>query len=119
MDRVGQAADLVLDRYEDKLMEIYLRGGWPSKVMKRIKGELTSTPSSGELNDLFSRQAYYSDAKAREELGYCPAFDIDLGIAKTVCWLRLHEVVPSDAAALEFLQQKLCASDVEAEELAV
>ncbi|MFK7734812.1 MAG: NAD-dependent epimerase/dehydratase family protein [Pirellulaceae bacterium] len=119
MDRVSQAADLVLNRYEDKLMEIYLRGGWPSKIMKRIKGELTSTPSAGELNDLFSRQAYYSDAKARQELGYRPNFDIDSGIAQTVCWLRLHEVVSSDAAAVGFLKQQVRSTSVEAEELTV
>ncbi|MFN3189912.1 MAG: NAD-dependent epimerase/dehydratase family protein [Aureliella sp.] len=96
MDRVDSAADLVLDRYEDKLMEIYMRGGWASKWMKRIKGELSSTPSGNELNDLYSRQAFYSAEKAKRELGYQPTFSLDEGLRHTASWLSLHELLQQD-----------------------
>lgn len=93
MGQVGFLADKVLDRFEDKLMEIYLRGGWASRVMKRIKGELHSTPSTGELHDLFSRKAHYCDSKARTLLGYDPRFSIDLALEHTLAWLKHHELV--------------------------
>ncbi len=92
MDWVDLVADKILERYEDQLMEIYLRGGFASRVMKRIKGELKSTPSGDELNNLFSRQAVYTDSKARRLLQYEPMFDIDRGLAMTLAWLRLHEL---------------------------
>lgn len=38
-------------------MEIYLRGGWASRVMKRIKGSLDATPSGAELTGLYARRA--------------------------------------------------------------
>lgn len=97
MDKVDRVADKILDRYEDKLMEIYLQGGWMSRLMKKVKGELNSTPSSGELHDLFARKALYSDLKAQLELGYQPQTAIDQGIQLTVDWLKLHEIVPNDA----------------------
>jgi nucleoside-diphosphate-sugar epimerase len=86
-------ADKVVNRFEDKLMEIYLRGGWPTKVMKRVKRVLQSTPSGAELNDLFSRNAVYSDAKARELIGYKPLFDLDQGLKLSVQWLQLNELL--------------------------
>ena len=91
MDAFDFAADKIVNRFEDKLMEIYLRGGWPTRVMKRIKGELNSTPSGSELTDLFARDVIYSDNKARDLLGYQPQFDLDDGIAASTAWLSLHE----------------------------
>lgn len=95
VDNVNWVVDKIMARYEDKLMEIYLRGGWMSRLMKRVKGELKSTPSGGELHDLFSRKARYMDAKARHDLGYAPQVSIKEGLHYSVDWLRLHEVIPS------------------------
>ena len=91
MDRIGGAAFALVDRYEDKLMEIYLRGGLASKMMKKLKGELDSTPSGGELNDLYTRQATYDDSKIRSMLNFQSAFDLDLGMRLSAAWLCLHE----------------------------
>ena len=99
MDVIGSMADVVLARYEDQLMEIYLRGGWASKIMKKIKGELDATPSSDELNDLYARRVYYSDAKARDALGYAPEFDLRRGLRLTLAWLQLHELAGSHGDA--------------------
>lgn len=92
MDAVGCVADKILDRYEDKLMEIYLRGGIASRVMRRVKGELNSTPTGTELHDLFGRTAFYDDSKIRNGLGFQPAYSLQRGLSMTVAWLRLHEL---------------------------
>lgn len=93
MDVVGKVADAVLDRFEDQLMAIYLKGGFASRVMKKIKGELDATPTVKELNDLFGRQVYFVDQKARDLIGYVPEFDLDRGLRLTLAWLQLHEIV--------------------------
>lgn len=92
MGVVDQIADMVLSRYEEPLMRIYLRGGWASKAMKWIKGEINSTPSGSELTDLFSRNASYSDDSIRELLGYQPEVSVEQGLAFTSLWLQLHEL---------------------------
>ena len=76
----------------------YLRGGWAGRMMKRIKGELSCTPSGGELNDLFSRDVVYSDRKARELIGYDPQFDIDAGIRQSTLWLQHSELADGDSS---------------------
>ena len=98
MDRISGAADMVLDRYEDKLMEIYLRGGLASKMMKKLKGELDSTPSGGELHDLYMRKAKYDDSKIRSMLGFQSAFDLDLGMRMSAAWLSLQEQTANPVA---------------------
>jgi hypothetical protein len=46
------------------------------------------------LTGLFSRQADYVDSKIKRQLGYLPAFDLETGLAQTVPWLQLHEIIP-------------------------
>ncbi len=101
MDAVGGLADVVLSRFEDQLMEIYLKGGLASRLMKKIKGELDATPTGNELNDLYARQVYYVDQKARDLLGYQPEFDLSRGLELTHAWLRLHELVGSAGESVE------------------
>lgn len=95
MDTVDYLSDKVMERFEDQLMEIYLRGGILGRMMKRLKGELDSTPSGNELHDLFARKAKYMDGLAREQLGYSPQVSLAEGLARTTDWLRLHEIVPA------------------------
>ena len=92
MGAVGSVTSFFKAKFEDRLMEIYLRGGIASRLMKRLKGELDSTPSTGELNDLYSRKASYDDHKSHQLLGYSPRFDLDKGIQQTIDWMVLHEV---------------------------
>ncbi len=92
MGAVGSVTSFFKAKFEDRLMEIYLRGGFASRLMKRLKGELDSTPSTGELNDLYSRKASYDDHKIHQLLGYSPRFDLDKGIQQTIDWMVLHEV---------------------------
>ena len=95
MDLVRKATSAVKARFEDRLMEIYMRGGWAGRMMKGLKGRLDTTPSGSELNDLFARRAIYDDAKIRNELGYLPNFNLDRGIESTIQWMRLHELLAS------------------------
>lgn len=97
MDTVDYLSDKVLERFEDQLMEIYLRGGFLGRMMKRLKGELDSTPSGNELHDLFSRKARYVDSLARAQLGYVPQVSLGEGLARTTDWLRLHEIIPASS----------------------
>ncbi len=92
MGAVGSVTSFFKAKFEDRLMEIYLRGGFASRLMKRLKGELDSTPSTGELNDLYSRKASYDDYKIRQVLSYSPRFNLDKGIQQTIDWMVLHEV---------------------------
>jgi len=85
----------VKSAFEDRLMDIYLRGGWASRMMKRLKGELDSTPVANELFDLYSRKVVYDDRKIRDLIGYMPRFDLELGIEQTLHWFTLHEIIPS------------------------
>ncbi|MEM7783784.1 MAG: NAD-dependent epimerase/dehydratase family protein [Planctomycetota bacterium] len=93
MDGVGKVTSFFKSKFEDKLMEIYLQGGTASRWMKRLKSALDSTPSSNELNDLYSRQIRYSDEKIRKLLGYQPSFSLERGIDATIEWMRLHELL--------------------------
>lgn len=87
MSRVETVIRAFVSRFEDKLMEIYLQGGWASNVMKRVKTMLDSTPSHSELEDLYSRRAIYSDDKVRRLLGYRPKFDLQRGLELSVLWM--------------------------------
>jgi nucleoside-diphosphate-sugar epimerase len=87
MGRVETVIRSLVGRFEDRLMEIYLRGGFTSRIMKRVKTMFDSTPSTGELEDLYSRRAVYVDDKARRVLGYQPRYDLQRGIAMSVLWM--------------------------------
>ena len=93
MGLVRKSADLVLDRFEDKIMEIYMRGGIAHRIMKKIKGEIDATPDSNELNDLFQRAAHYDDRKICCQLNYWPLRSVEEEIDATIHWLFLHEFI--------------------------
>jgi nucleoside-diphosphate-sugar epimerase len=87
MDLVSQACGAVRRRHEERLMRIYLRGGWASRWMKRLKSLLDATPRGSELNGLYRRRAVYSDEKLRRQLGYAPQFDLETGLRMSKAWL--------------------------------
>lgn len=99
MGRIENVIRAFVSRFEDQLMEIYLRGGWASRMMKRVKTVLDSTPSTGELEDLYSRRAVYSDQKARTLLGYQPKFDLNRGMALSVLWMERNGFIENQVAA--------------------
>jgi predicted dehydrogenase/nucleoside-diphosphate-sugar epimerase len=96
MDLVRKVTSSIKARFEDQLMEIYLRGGRLGNMMKRLKGELDATPSGRELSELFSRKANYIDQKIRNELGYSPTVNLQEGVECTLQWMKLHEHLEHD-----------------------
>ncbi|MEL7157421.1 MAG: NAD-dependent epimerase/dehydratase family protein [Actinomycetota bacterium] len=80
-------------RFEGPLMDLYLRGGPASRVMKQVKRQLSTTPSANELTGLYARTAHYDDTKLRHHLQIRPEVDIHLGLERTVAWLQLHELM--------------------------
>jgi nucleoside-diphosphate-sugar epimerase len=78
----------VLARYGEALMRIYQRRGPVAAGMTRVKGWLSTNPSSTELERLYSRKAVYDWSKAARLLGYRPAFDLEHGMRFSVEWLR-------------------------------
>ena len=109
MGLVSASADLVMNRFEDQIMEIYMRGGLTHKILKRIKGEVDATPASNELHDLFQRTAHYSDTKISELLGYCPTRSLKDEIDSTIHWLCLHELVAKTPSHLKTVDQAAAA----------
>ncbi|MCA9265775.1 MAG: NAD(P)-dependent oxidoreductase [Planctomycetales bacterium] len=99
MDRVDRLAGLILDRFEEPLMKIYLRGGFLSRCMKGIKNALNATPTVHELHNLYNRDAYYTDARIREQLDFAPAVELDEGLRLTVAWLRHQGIVAGGTTA--------------------
>ena len=100
ISRVDAVIRSLVRRFEDRLMEIYLRGGLASQVMKRVKMILDSTPSPGELEDLYSRRAIYTDQKARDLLGYRPQFDLERGLTLSVLWMARNGYIEGPAPVL-------------------
>ena len=94
VDSVRSVTSFFKSKFEDRLMEIYLRKGWMSSCMKLLKGQLDATPTEGELNDLYGRKASYDDSKIRTMLGYKPNYDLDHGVQITTQWFDRHEILP-------------------------
>jgi nucleoside-diphosphate-sugar epimerase len=92
-DVVRSITSRIKTRFYDQLMEIYMRGGMASQLMKRLKGRLDSTPSGGELTDLYARKAIYVDDKIRKELGYSPDVSLEQGLRMTIQWMLHHELI--------------------------
>jgi nucleoside-diphosphate-sugar epimerase len=85
---VRTAAQLLLVRHRPILQNLSERGGWVSAGMKGIKRWMNTSPSSNELERLYSRKAIYDWSKAQRLLDYRPAVDLDRGLRLSVEWLR-------------------------------
>ena len=90
---VRSIAQVGLARYGDALMKVYERGGWLAPIMRGTKRWLNSSPSTAQLESLYSRKAIYDWSKAVHLLGYRPAFDLDRGLRLSVDWLRYAGVL--------------------------
>lgn len=88
-----RAAGVVLNRYGERLMRIYERGGPLASAMKYVKGRLNTRPSSNEFDDLYNRKAIYDWSKALRVLGWRPAVDLDYGLQLSVDWLKYAGVL--------------------------
>ncbi len=85
---VRTTAQVLLARHRTILRKLGESGGWVSAGMMGVKRWMCTNPSSTELEHLYSRKAIYDWSKARQRLGYRPAFDLDRGLRLSVDWLR-------------------------------
>jgi nucleoside-diphosphate-sugar epimerase len=85
---VRTTAQLLLARHRERLRDLSVRGGWVSAGIKGVKRWMNTSPSSTELDELYSRKAIYDWSKAQRLLDYRPAFDLDRGLRLSVEWLR-------------------------------
>lgn len=67
----------------------------PSLPAERAGQVLDAAGISAETIDYFGRTGTYSIERARSELGYVPAVDLDKGMARAEAWLR-HEGLLAD-----------------------
>jgi len=89
-DQISGVTNFVLNRYGDRLMDLYLQGGIASTLMKQVKQRLFTIPTASELHTLYSRQATYVDTKARNTLGYEPQFEVQEALNLCAHWLNHH-----------------------------
>jgi nucleoside-diphosphate-sugar epimerase len=94
MDCARQVKDVVVDRFHDPIMKIYLRGGLLGQWMRRAKTILNTTPSTDRLEGIYSRRAHYADDKARHVLGYRAQVPLNVGLRYCVQWLVHDGFVP-------------------------
>ncbi len=62
-------------------------------LMRTVEHRVKITPSPDELR-LFTKDAVYSDARARSTLSCCPDTGLDQGLADTSEWVRYLGMVP-------------------------
>ena len=89
-DRVGRVAGALVDRFKAPLMRVYLRGGFASDVMKRVRDRLKSTPTTAELAGLYSRTTNLSTQRIESTLGFFPKIAMTDGLEMCRQWLDFH-----------------------------
>jgi nucleoside-diphosphate-sugar epimerase len=62
------------------------------KVMKTAEYAIKQTPTPGEFK-MYSRVVDFDGQKARERLGFEPAYGMKEAVAVTGDWLRHHRLV--------------------------
>lgn len=87
---VRRFAKLLLRHYEKPIMAIYQRSTLAKRLMRGTERLIRKTPTTAEF-ELYSRNAFYSTAKAARLLGYQPKFDMKEGTSLSVAWLRHHK----------------------------
>ncbi len=78
-------------QFEGVIMDVYKSSRQARRAMKWLQGSLQRVPSPAEY-DLYGRVVDFSTEKARRDLGYDPAFDMERGVEESIQWL-LHEGV--------------------------
>jgi nucleoside-diphosphate-sugar epimerase len=84
---VRRTAKLILRRFQPLVLRIYQRSNAAKFLMRRAESAIRNSPTPAEF-DLYSRRVSYEELKARDKLGYRPAFSMRDGIELSVAWLR-------------------------------
>ena len=83
---VRKSAKWALKKFPNLVMGLYQRSALAKKLMKGAEGAIKQSPTAGEFR-LYSLTSTYPADKARELLGYAPAFSMSEGIDLSVRWL--------------------------------
>jgi nucleoside-diphosphate-sugar epimerase len=86
-DLVRASSKLALSRLREPIDELRQRFDWAEEMAGQLKGWVKSTPTTRELELLYSRQAVYVALKAKNLLGYQPQFNLETGLTMSVRWL--------------------------------
>jgi nucleoside-diphosphate-sugar epimerase len=86
MDPLRSLGKLVLKHFKKPLRKMSQEHKQARKIMQFADNTMKTTPRLAELS-LFNRKALYLATKARDMLGYQPAFDVDRGLDLSIRWL--------------------------------
>jgi nucleoside-diphosphate-sugar epimerase len=92
MKPVRKSAKFVLKRFQPLVLRIYKRSNLAKALMRHAETAIKKSPTGAEF-DLYSLRVSYEGQKAREILGYRPAFSMQDGVELSVAWLRDHQYV--------------------------
>jgi nucleoside-diphosphate-sugar epimerase len=98
MQPVRTSAKYILKRFHPQVMALYHRSAAAKALMRRAEAAIRQTPTTNEFH-LYSKVASFPSEKATRELGYEARFEMNLGIANSVAWLRRHGYVPANGTA--------------------
>jgi nucleoside-diphosphate-sugar epimerase len=89
---VRSAARFALARFGSAITKLHALSSLAARSMSATESTLKLTPTSEQLK-LYGVRAEYDITKARTELGYEPAVDLEQGLGYCVAWLRQQGVV--------------------------
>ncbi|MDB4870288.1 MAG: oxidoreductase [Gemmatimonadales bacterium] len=87
---VRKTAKFILKKFQPLVMRVYQRSKVAKALMRNAEVAIKNSPTGAEF-DLYSLRASYEERKAREMLGYRPAFSMQDGVELSVAWLRDHQ----------------------------
>jgi nucleoside-diphosphate-sugar epimerase len=86
MDPIRSLGKLVLKNFSAPLRKLSQRSRQARSLLRYADKTLKANPRVADLS-LYNRKAHYLSTKARDMLGYQPAFDLDRGLDLSVRWL--------------------------------
>jgi nucleoside-diphosphate-sugar epimerase len=87
---VRKTAKFILKRFQPVVLKVYQRSNVAKALMRHAETAIKNSPTGAEF-DLYSLRVSYEERKARETLGYRPAFSMRDGVELSVAWLRDHQ----------------------------
>ena len=89
---VRKTAKFILKKFQPIVLKVYQRSNVAKALMRHAETAIKNSPTAAEF-ELYSLRVSYEEQKAREMLGYRPAFSMRDGVELSVAWLRDHRYV--------------------------
>jgi nucleoside-diphosphate-sugar epimerase len=87
MTPIRKTGKFVLKRFQPVVLRLYQRSSIAKRLMRQAESAIRNAPTAAEF-ELYSLRVSFEEQKAREVLGYNPAFSMRDGIDLSVAWLR-------------------------------